>query len=143
MNGAAGGQVVRPSVYGYSASRLPEAESPLTHPVAAACPSPDFPAKEKRPGPIGGALTQSTEPTEPVNRSDDGTSGALLLAPYGAYTEAASSAGGAALRIGSITEKMDPSAGTLATVIVPPSRSTSFRVMLRPSPVPPYSRVRD
>ena len=44
---------------------------------------------------------------------------------------------------GSVTENIEPFPYSLSTCTVPPSGSRSFRVMLRPSPVPPNSRVRD
>jgi hypothetical protein len=38
---------------------------------------------------------------------------------------------------GNVKLKMEPCPGALATVIVPPCKSTSARVMARPNPVPP------
>src|SRR5688500_10097122 len=53
------------------------------------------------------------------------------------------SSGPITLRIGRITVNVDPFPKTLSAKTCPPSPSTSFRVMLRPRPVPPNSLVRD
>lgn len=50
---------------------------------------------------------------------------------------------GARISNGNRTENVVPSPNTLATWISPPSCCVNRRVMLSPSPVPPYDRVRD
>jgi hypothetical protein len=49
----------------------------------------------------------------------------------------------ASLVIGKVTVNVLPRPYWLATAMSPPRSAISFRVMLRPRPVPPYSRVRD
>src|ERR1043166_7825397 len=71
--------------------------------------------------------------SEQRDRSDRATSGHVAIRSDG---------GGAGASIGSITVNVVPTPTMLSTLMVPPRRSSSLRVMLSPSPVPPNSRVR-